>query len=141
MATYFVEGFPRGRAPPGAPRPRALAVAATRPPAALGGRRLGGERMFLGLPSTFSYFQSGLTMRGELAWGDVREAVEGSVGWIDRQWAVHDFSRHQDRKSARYRNEWRVMQFANGWDLSCFHQYLRPPRNPVVPWTGIPAQG
>ncbi len=118
-----------------------LDVDAIRPPGPLGGRLLGGEMMFLGLPSTFSYFQSGLRMRGELAWGDVREAVDGEIGWIDRQWGVHDFSRHQDRKSARYRNEWRVMQLANGWDLSCFHQYLRPARNAVVPWTGISAQG
>jgi predicted secreted hydrolase len=118
-----------------------LDVDATRPPAPLGGRELGGEMMFLGLTSTFSYFQSGLRMRGELAWGDTRERVEGEVGWIDRQWAVHDFSRHQDRRSARYRNEWRVMQFTNGWDMSCFHQYLRPARNAVVPWTGISAQG
>lgn len=118
-----------------------LDVDAHRPPAPLGGTRLGGEMMFLGLPSTFSYFQSGLAMRGRLAWGDAAEEVEGDVGWIDRQWAVHDFSRHQDRRSARYRNEWRVMQFTNGWDLSCFHQYLRPARNAVVPWTGISAQG
>lgn len=118
-----------------------LDVDAIRPPAPLGGRELGGEMMFLGLPSTFSYFQSGLRMHGELQWGDVREPVDGEVGWIDRQWAVHDFSRHQDRRSARYRNEWRVMQFDNGWDMSCFHQYLRPARNAVVPWTGISAQG
>lgn len=118
-----------------------LDVDATRPPAPLGGRALGGAMMFLGLPATYSYFQSGLRLQGELAWGDVREPVEGDVGWIDRQWAVHDFSRHQDRRSARYRNEWRVMQFENGWDLSCFHQYLRPARNAVVPWTGISAQG
>jgi len=131
----------RGRDHHGASMALALDMDASRPPAPLGGRLLGGEMMFLGLPSTFSYFQSGLRMRGELAWGDVREAVEGEVGWIDRQWGVHDFSRHQDRKSARYRNEWRVMQFANGWDLSCFHQYLRPSRNAVVPWTGISAQG
>ncbi|MGH7894808.1 MAG: hypothetical protein ACREQL_09075 [Candidatus Binatia bacterium] len=118
-----------------------LDVDATRPPAPLGGRALGGEMMFLGLDSTYSYFQSGLRMRGRLAWGEASEEVEGSVGWIDRQWGVHDFSRHQDRRSARYRNEWRVMQFTDGWDMSCFHQYLRPARNAVVPWTGISAQG
>ena len=131
----------RGRDHHGAAMALVLDVDATRPPAPLGGRELGGEMMFLGLPSTFSYFQSGLRMRGELAWGDVRERVDGEVGWIDRQWAVHDFSRHQDRRSARYRNEWRVMQFTNGWDMSCFHQYLRPARNAVVPWTGFSAQG
>ena len=131
----------RGRDHHGADMALTLDIDATRPPAPLGGRALGGEMMFLGLPSTFSYFQSGLSMRGELAWGDRREAVTGEVGWIDRQWAVHDFSRHQDRRSARYRNEWRVMQFTNGWDMSCFHQYLRPARNAVVPWTGLSAQG
>jgi hypothetical protein len=131
----------RGRDHHGAAMALVLDVDASRPPAPLGGRELGGEMMFLGLPSTFSYFQSGLRMRGELAWGDIRERVDGEVGWIDRQWAVHDFSRHQDRRSARYRNEWRVMQFTNGWDMSCFHQYLRPARNAVVPWTGFSAQG
>ena len=131
----------RGRDHHGSEMALTLDIDASRPPAPLGGRALGGEMMFLGLPSTFSYFQSGLRMRGELAWGDQREAVEGDVGWIDRQWADHDFSRHQDRQSARYRNEWRVMQFGNGWDMSCFHQYLRPARNAVVPWTGMSAQG
>jgi hypothetical protein len=131
----------RGRDHHGDPMALALDVEATRPPAPLGGRLLGGEMMFLGLDSTFSYFQSGLAMHGELVWGDVREPVDGTVGWIDRQWAVHDFSRHQDRRSARYRNEWRVMQLDDGWDMSCFHQYLRPARNAVVPWTGISAQG
>ena len=33
------------------------------------------------------------------------------------------------------------MQFDNGWDMSCFHQYQRHQRNAVVPWTGISAQG
>ena len=118
-----------------------LEIDATRPPAPLGGRELGGEMMFLGAERTYSYFQSGLRMRGSLIWGEVTEEVEGEVGWIDRQWADDDFARHQDAQSARYRNEWRVMQFDNGWDLSCFHQYLRDQRNAVVPWTGLSAQG
>jgi hypothetical protein len=80
-------------------------------------------------------------MRGRLAWGDVEEDVEGEVGWIDRQWAEDDFSKHQDPESTRYRNEWRVMQFDNGWDVSCFHQYHREHRNAVVPWTGVSGQG
>jgi len=131
----------RGRDHHGAAMALTLDIDAERPPAPLGGRMLGGKMMFLGLPETFSYFQSGLRMRGDLAWGDVKEEVEGEVGWIDRQWAVEDFTRHQDWKSARYRNEWRVMQFGNGWDLSVFHQYLRPKRNAIVPWTGLSAQG
>jgi hypothetical protein len=118
-----------------------LDLDASRPPAPLGGRELGGEMMFLGAERTFSYFQSGLRMRGRLAWGDVEEDVEGDVGWIDRQWAEDDFLKHQDPEATRYRNEWRVMQFDNGWDLSCFHQYLREHRNAVVPWTGVSAQG
>lgn len=118
-----------------------LEIEASRPPAPLGGRELGGEMMFLGAEKTFSYFQSGLAMRGRLRWGDVEEEVEGEVGWIDRQWAEDDFSKHQDPESSLYRNEWRVMQFDNGWDLSCFHQYLRRQANSVVPWTGISAQG
>lgn len=118
-----------------------LEIDATRPPAPLGGRELGGEMMFLGAERTYSYFQTGLEMRGRLTWGDVTEDVQGDVGWIDRQWAEDDFTKHQDPESRRYRNEWRMMQFDNGWDMSCFHQYHRPQRNAVVPWTGVSAQG
>ena len=119
-----------------------LDVEAFRPPAPLGGRQLGGEMFFLGAPSTYSYFQSGLHMQGRLTWGDHDEDVEGDVGWIDRQWAEDDFSRHQDLpRSSRYRNEWRVMQFDDGWDMSLFHQYHRHAHATVVPWTGMSAQG
>lgn len=118
-----------------------LAFESSRPPAPLGGPQLGGEMMFLGAERTFSYFQSGLHMRGRITWGNVSEEVVGTIGWIDRQWAEDDFAKHQDPESSRYRNEWRVMHFDNGWDLSCFHQYLRDQRNAVVPWTGISAQG
>lgn len=118
-----------------------LDINAARPPAPLGGRELGGEMMFLGAERTYSYFQSGLTMRGRLEWASRFEDVEGDIGWIDRQWAVDDFTVHQDWRSTRYRNEWRVMQFDNGWDMSCFHQYNRHQRNAIVPWTGISAQG
>ena len=118
-----------------------LEIDAQRPPGPLGGRELGGEMMFLGAERTYSYFQSGLVMRGRLKWGGVAEEVEGDTGWIDRQWAVDDFTVHQDWRSTRYRNEWRVMHFDNGWDMSCFHQYHRHQRNAVVPWTGVSAQG
>jgi hypothetical protein len=131
----------RGRDHHGAPMALDLEIDARRPPAPLGGPALGGEMMFLGAQRTFSYFQSGLAMRGRLVWGDVDEEVEGDIGWIDRQWGEDDFSKHQDPESRRYRNEWRVMQLDNGWDLSCFHQYHREQRNAVVPWTGISAQG
>jgi hypothetical protein len=118
-----------------------LEIDATRPPGPLGGRELGGEMMFLGAERTYSYFQSGLVMRGRLQWNGVDEEVEGDTGWIDRQWAVDDFTVHQDWRSTRYRNEWRVLHLDNGWDMSCFHQYHRQQRNAVVPWTGISAQG
>ena len=118
-----------------------LSIDASRPPAPLGGRLLGGEMMFLGAPRTFSYFQSGLDMRGRLVWGDHEENVAGTVGWIDRQWAPDDFTVHQDWRASRYRNEWRVIQLDDGWDMSCFHQYQRDVRNAVVPWTGLSAQG
>lgn len=131
----------RGTDHHGARMALALEVDATRPPAPLGGRELRGEMMFLGAERTYSYFQSGLTLRGSLAWGDVEEEVEGDQGWIDRQWAPDDFTRHQDLRSTRYRHEWRVILLDNGWDMSCFHQYLRPERNAVVPWAGLSAQG
>lgn len=119
-----------------------LDVDATRPPGPLGGRQLGGEMFFLGAPSTYSYFQSGLRMRGRLEWGEHAEDVEGDVGWIDRQWAENDFSAYQDLPhSSRYRNEWRVMQFDDGWDMSLFHQYHRHAHSAVVPWSGMSAQG
>src|SRR5262249_16099778 len=100
-----------------------------------------GEMMFLGAPRTYSYFQSGLDMRGRLAWGDHEETVAGTVGWIDRQWAPEDFTVHQDWRASRYRNEWRVIQLDHRWDMSCFHQYQRDAHNAVVPWTGLSAQG
>jgi hypothetical protein len=118
-----------------------LSVEADRPPAPLGGRELEGEMMFLGGEETYSYFQSGLTMKGRVRWGDREEEVEGTVGWIDRQWAVEDFTVYQDRTNSRYRNEWRVMQFDNGWDMSCFFQYHRHQQNRKVPWSGLSAQG
>jgi hypothetical protein len=119
----------------------ALEVEAGAPPAPLGGRLLGGEMMFLGAPSTYSYFQTALRLQGHLAWGSVDEEVTGDVGWIDRQWAVDDFTAHQDWRSRRYRSEWRVMHFDDGWNMSAFRQYLRPARNAVVPWSGLSAQG
>jgi hypothetical protein len=131
----------RGTDHHGKPMELMIEMEATRPPAPLGGRELGGEMMFLGAERTYSYFQSGLVMRGRLRWDAVDEEVEGSLGWIDRQWAVDDFARHQDLRSTRYRNEWRVMHFDNGWEMSCFHQYHRHQRNAVVPWSGMSAQG
>jgi hypothetical protein len=118
-----------------------LDVRATRPPAPLGGPALGGAMMFLGAPVTYSYFQSGLDMQGHLRWGDVHTPVDGRIGWIDRQWADDDFTRHQDWRSTRYRHEWRVMHFDDGWDMSLFRQYLRPAHAAVVPWSGLSAQG
>ncbi len=118
-----------------------LDIDAQRPPAPIGGVEQGGKMMFLGAEETFSYYQSGLDMSGHLRWGDIDEPVEGHVGWIDRQWAEADFTKHQDRQSTRYRHEWRVMQFDNGWDMSCFHQYNRHAHNMLVPWTGMSAQG
>jgi len=125
----------------GVPMHLELTIDATCPPAPLGGRELGGEMMFLGAAKTLSYFQSGLHMQGRLTWGDHSEDVRGTIGWIDRQFAVDDFSTHQDRHSTRYRHEWRVMQLDSGWNLSFFRQYLRPEQNTVVPWSGISAQG
>jgi hypothetical protein len=118
-----------------------LSVEAERPPAPLGGRELGGEMMFLGGEETYSYFQSGLNMKGRVRWMGQDEEVEGTVGWIDRQWAVDDFTVYQDLRSSRYRHEWRVLQFDNGWDMSCFFQYHRHEQNRKVPWSGLSAQG
>jgi hypothetical protein len=76
-----------------------LDIDAQRPPAPLGGRELGGAMMFLGAPVTYSYFQSGLAMRGRLRWGEHAEDVDGHVGWIDRQWAESD--EHAIRSTTR----------------------------------------
>ena len=118
-----------------------LSIEATRPPAPLGGRELEGEMMFMGGEETYSYFQSGLNMKGRIRWQGQDEEVEGTVGWIDRQWAVDDFTVHQDIMNSRYRHEWRVLQFDNGWDMSCFFQYHRHQQNRKVPWSGLSAQG
>ena len=97
--------------------------------------------MFLGGEETYSYFQSGLNMKGRVRWLGQEEEVEGTVGWIDRQWAVDDFTVYQNLTNSRYRHEWRVMQFDNGWDMSCFFQYHRGQHCQKVPWSGISAQG
>ncbi len=133
----------------GSPMALELDIDSNRPPAPIGGRLLDGEMMFLGEPRTFSYFQSGLSMRGRVAWpgatgGDAPvfdEEVRGEIGWIDRQWAIDDFTKHQGTDVARYRNEWRVIQLDSGWDMSCFHQFQRDRDNAIVPWTGLSAQG
>lgn len=129
----------RGTDHHGAPMHLELVLEANRPPAPAGGRDLGGEMTFLG-DHMYSYLQSGMVMRGRLDWGDGGEEVEGDVGWVHRQWSDR-FRQRQDWRSRRYRSELRMMQLDNGWDLSCFHQYLRPRDNALVPWTGVSAQG
>src|SRR5262249_60002461 len=62
-------------------------------------------------------------------------------GWGDGRGPADAVSVPRDRPSSRCRHEWRVMQFDDGWDMSCFHQYQRDAHNVVVPWTGLSAQG
>ena len=118
-----------------------LAVDAARPPAPLGGSTLGGEMMFLGAPGTYSYFQSGLCMRGRLAMGRSSRGRRRERRMDRPAVGRGRFQRAPGPSLEPLSHEWRVMQFDDGWDMSCFHQYQRDAGNAVVPWTGLSAQG
>lgn len=115
-----------------------LEIEATRPPAPLGGRDLGGEALYSARERHCAYTQSGLLMRGRLHWGEQNEEVEGDAGCIDRQWGE---GTGRSLSAADRSSEWRSLQLDNGWDLTAGHQYLRTRHNVLVPWSGISAQG
>jgi hypothetical protein len=117
----------------------ALDLETCKPPMPVGGDELGGVKTCIGQYGTHSYFQSDVRFRGRLEWGDTAEEVDGDCGWIDRQWAPRFFGVHNDRRSRRYRHEWRQIHLDNGWELSVWLQIDRRRGNRPIPFTGATA--
>ena len=118
-----------------------LDVETGKPPAPVGGDRLRGVKTCCAQLETFSYFQTGLALRGRLRWGDFEEEVDGDVGWIDRQFAHEHFGAYTDLRNSRHRHEWRVMHLDNGWDLSAWQQFDAQRGDRLIPFSGVTAQG
>jgi len=112
-----------------------------KPPLPVGGTEYGGRKTCMGQQGTHSYFQSDVRARGTLVWGDVREAVAGDAGWIDRQWTPRHLGVHQDLRSTRYRHEWRQLHLDNGVELSVWLHVDRHRHDRPVPFSGATAAG
>lgn len=118
-----------------------LDVDVAKPPTPVGGDDLHGVKTCCAQLGTFSYFQTGLTMRGRVAWGDLVDEFDGDVGWIDRQFAREHFGAYTDLRNSRHRHEWRVLHLDNGWDLSAWQQFDAKRGDRLVPFSGVTAQG
>ncbi|MBM4265720.1 MAG: lipocalin family protein [Deltaproteobacteria bacterium] len=130
----------RGRDREQRPMHLSLDVVSQKPPAPVGGDELHGVKTCCAQLGTFSYFQTGLTARGRLGWGDFEDDVEGDCGWIDRQYAHEHFGAYTDRLNTRNRHEWRVLHLDNGWDLSVWSQYDAQRGDRPIPFSGVTAQ-
>jgi hypothetical protein len=112
-----------------------------KPPAPVGGDELRGVMTSSAQPGTFSYFQTGIELRGRVRWGELEDQVAGDVGWIDRQFARQPLGTFTDRRNSRHRHEWRVLHLDNGWDLSAWQQFDSERGDRLVPFSGVTAQG
>lgn len=110
-----------------------------KPPMPVGGAAYGGVKTCMGQYGTHSYFQSDVHFRGTLQWGDVREAVEGDSGWIDRQWTPRYLGVHSDRRNTGYRHEWRQIHLDNGVEMSAWLHVDRHRTNRPIPFCGVTA--
>lgn len=119
----------------------ALDLETRKPPMPVGGADAAGVKTCFAQTGTHSYFQSDVRFAGGLEWGDLREDVEGDAGWIDRQWAPRYFGVHGDRRSSRYRHEWRAIHLDNGVEMSVWLQVDRARGNRVIPFSGVTAAG
>lgn len=131
----------RGKDQSGRSMSATLDVEARKPPAPVGGDELHGIKTCCAQLGTFSYFQTGLSVRGRVTWDDLEDEVSGEVGWIDRQYAREPFSAYTDRKNSRHRHEWRVLHLDNGWDMSVWQQFDARRGDRLVPTSGVTAQG
>jgi predicted secreted hydrolase len=118
-----------------------LTLETGKPPAPVGGEEYGGVKTCMGQYGTHSYFQSDVRFSGTLAWGDVREEVDGGSGWIDRQWTPRHLGTYSDRRSSTYRHEWRQIHLDNGFEMSVWMHYDRKRGNRLVPFSGATAAG
>jgi len=117
----------------------ALDLDTLKPPMPVGGAEYAGVKTCMGQYGTHSYFQSDVRFRGSLEWGDVRDAVEGDSGWIDRQWTPRHLGIHSDRRSTRYRHEWRQIHLDNGVEMSIWLHVDRQRANRPIPFCGATA--
>lgn len=116
-----------------------LALDTFKPPMPVGGTRLGGRKTCMGQYGTHSYFQSDVRFHGLLAWGDVREEVDGDAGWIDRQWTPRHLGVHNDWRNRRYRHEWRQIHLDNGMEMSVWLHVDRLRHDRPIPFSGATA--
>jgi predicted secreted hydrolase len=116
-----------------------LELETRKPPMPVGGAAFGGVKTCMGQYGTHSYFQSDVRFRGTLEWGDVREAVEGDSGWIDRQWTPRHLGVHSDRRNSGYRHEWRQIHLDNGVEMSAWLHFDRHRTNLPIPFCGVTA--
>jgi predicted secreted hydrolase len=133
--TYDVDFV--GTAHTGEPMRLRLHVSPTRAPVPLGASAYDGKISCFGQDDTYSYFQTGLTMTGDLRWGSTVEAVTGSAGHVDRQW----FPRYAggggtDGDPRARAHEWRTISLDNGIDLSIWRQFDRTTGNALQPFSG-----
>lgn len=117
----------------------ALELDTRKPPMPVGGDAYAGVKTCMGQYGTHSYFQSDVRFRGTLEWGDVREAVEGDSGWIDRQWTPRHLGVHSDRRNSGYRHEWRQIHLDNGVEMSAWLHVDRHRANRPIPFCGVTA--
>ena len=114
-----------------------LHVTPSRAPVPLGAAAYNGVIECFGQATTYSYFQTGMTMTGTLSWGSVQETVTGSTGHVDRQWfplVANDGGGTGDIRSRAH--EWRTINLDNDVDLSIWRQFDRTNRNALQPFSG-----
>jgi hypothetical protein len=104
-----------------------------------GGAEAGGVETRFGQAAAHAYFLPDVRFSGTLQWGDVREAVEGNDGWVDRQWTPRFLGVHAGLLARRYRHEWRQIHLDNDIQLSVWTQYDRGRANRLVPFSGVSA--
>jgi predicted secreted hydrolase len=114
-----------------------LHVTPSRPPVPLGGAAYNGVIECFGQASTYSYFQTGMTMTGTLSWGSTQENVTGDSGHVDRQWFPLVANNGGGTGDIRSRaHEWRTINLDNGVDMSVWRQFDRANRNALQPFSG-----
>jgi predicted secreted hydrolase len=115
-----------------------LTVTPTRPPVPVGADACNGKIVCFGQHDTYSYFQTGMAMRGTLRWGEVREEVSGSAGHVDRQWFPKYAGGGGTGGDPRARShEWRTINLDNGVDMSIWRQFDRLDGNALQPFSGV----
>ncbi|WP_123024765.1 lipocalin-like domain-containing protein [Mycolicibacterium stellerae] len=114
-----------------------LRVTPSRAPVPLGAAAYNGVVECFGQATTYSYFQTGMTMTGTLSWGPVAENVTGTTGHVDRQWFPLVANDGGGTGDIRFRaHEWRTINLDNDVDLSIWRQFDRTNGNALQPFSG-----